>query len=317
MQDQYGRKINYLRISITDRCNLSCIYCRLETAMKYRHADILTYEEILTVCEACTKLGITNFKITGGEPSVRKGWLDFVRRLQLLPGVGYVSLTTNGLDLAEYLPDLADMKISGINISLDTVNEAEYERITGSDRLRQVQENIAEAVRLGLNVKLNCVPLADAGAEEISALIKYADALQVPLRFIELMPLACNQQLQGISGEKLREILNDRGIFLTKSTRVYGNGPAVYYETDNLSIPIGFIEPLHGKFCHTCNRVRLTSTGFLKTCLYSSTGADLKAVLRSGEGQLTEIIRQTVYDKPQSHQFENRLAVFQMNEIGG
>lgn len=317
MQDQYGRKINYLRISITDRCNLSCIYCRPETALKYRHADILTYEEILTVCKACTKLGITNFKITGGEPSVRKGWLDFVRRLQQLPGVESVSLTTNGLDLAEYLQALADMKISGINISLDTVNEAEYERITGSDRLRQVQENIAEAVRLGLNVKLNCVPLADAGAEKISALIKYADALQVPLRFIELMPLACNQQLQGISGEKLREILNDRGIFLTKSTRAYGNGPAVYYETDNLSIPIGFIEPLHGKFCHTCNRVRLTSTGFLKTCLYSSTGADLKAVLRSGEGQLTEIIRQTVYHKPQSHQFENRPAVFQMNEIGG
>lgn len=317
MQDQYGRQINYLRISITDRCNLNCIYCKPEINLKYKHEDILTYEEILEVCKACINLGITRFKITGGEPLMRKDWLNFLCRLQSLSGAESVSLTTNGVYLEEYLPALEKIKISGINISLDTLDKEKYQKITGFDKLEQVQKNIYAAVEMGLNIKLNCVPLADITAEELWQLVQFADSLKVPLRFIELMPLACNQKLQGLSGGKIRQMLADRGIYLSKSSKIYGNGPAVYYQSDKLQIPVGFIEPLHGKFCHVCNRIRLTSAGFLKTCLYSNAGADVKEVLRSGQGRLSDIIRQTVYGKPQSHNFENRPAIFQMNEIGG
>lgn len=319
MRDQYGREINYLRISLTDRCNLRCLYCRPENDVQLPHSEILTYEEILKVCRAAAALGVTRFKVTGGEPLLRRDCLFFLAELVQLAGQGKVTLTTNGTLLAAALPELLRLGIGGINISLDTVNRQRYAQITGADRLDEVISAVKAACDAGVKVKLNCVPLADMPADDILALVDFAQELQVPLRFIELMPLSCNAALHGFSGSAVREILAAAARELCPDKNIYGSGPAVYYRFSGAKAPIGFIEPLHGKFCSRCNRIRLTAAGYLKTCLYSSSGADLKQLLRSGadEKALQQALRQAVSFKPQGHDFEHLPAAFNMNEIGG
>lgn len=319
MKDKYGRQIDYLRISITDRCNLNCRYCKPEIETKLQHSDILTYEEILEICRAAVALGINKFKITGGEPLLRKGCSDFLQQLKALPGVQQVTLTTNGIYLQQHLTALRQMGLDGINISLDTVDAADYQALTGSNAVEIVKEAVRQAAAQGLRVKLNCVPLAQMGQQELLELLQFAEEVKVPLRFIELMPLACNQQLRGLTGAAIRSLLNRHGIVLQPEASHYGNGPAVYYRADNLQIPVGFIQPLHNKFCASCNRVRLTAVGFLKTCLHSASGIDLKKLLRggcSGE-QLRQAISEAIWQKPAGHQFDEQAGTFSMNEIGG
>lgn len=319
MEDKYGRQIDYLRISVTDRCNLNCRYCKPEIADKLQHSDILTYEEIMEICKAAVALGINKFKITGGEPLLRKGCSDFLRQLKAVPGVEQVTLTTNGIYLPQYLTALKQMQLDGINISLDTVDAAAYQAITGSAAVEVVKEAVRQAVFQGLQVKLNCVPLAQMCQQEMLDLLKFAEEVKVPLRFIELMPLACHQQLQGLTGAAIRSMLSKHDIVLQAEAAHYGNGPAVYYRAANLQIPVGFIQPLHNKFCASCNRVRLTSAGFLKTCLYSTSGIDLKKMLRGGcsSEQLRRAVRDAIWQKPAGHQFEEQPGRFSMNEIGG
>lgn len=319
MEDKYGRTIDYLRISLTDRCNLSCCYCKPETADKLQHQDILTYEELLEICRCMTAVGISKFKITGGEPLLRKDCMGFLRQLKKLPGAEQVTLTTNGIFLQQYLAQLKELGIDGINISLDTVDAAAYKKITGMDAAGIVQQAVVKAAAAGLPVKINSVPLGGSSEKELKELLQFAENTGVPLRFIELMPLSCNQRLQGLTGEEIRTILKKYGFILYPAAAKYGNGPAEYYRADNLKIPIGFIQPLHGKFCAYCNRIRLTSTGYLKTCLYSDWGINLKKLLRSGADaeKLREAILHAVSDKPLEHQFGDRPGVFQMNEIGG
>lgn len=315
MLDKYKRKIDYMRISVTDRCNLKCCYCRPETNVKLQHSDILTYEEILQIAEIALESGINKFKITGGEPLLRKNCCEFLHQLKKVTGVEQVTLTTNGVFLEQYLSELIEAKVDGINVSLDTADETIYRQITGQNLLTKVLAGIEQAVAAGIPVKLNCVPLASLAEKELFALLDVAERLKVPVRFIELMPLSCNSSLQGVSAEKLKKVLK-----LSKKDNVkYGNGPAVYYRADGYSVPVGIIEPLHGKFCSSCNRVRLTSTGFLKTCLYSDAGADLKTALRQNvdKKSLGEVFRKAVYEKPIGHKFESAPAIFQMNEIGG
>lgn len=319
MKDKYGRQIDYLRISVTDRCNLSCCYCKPEIENKLQHSDILTYEEILEICRAAVALGIDKFKITGGEPLLRKGCIDFLQQLKALPGVQQVTLTTNGIFLQQYLVALRQMGLDGINISLDTVDVAAYQALTGSDAVEIVKEAVRQAAALGLRVKLNCVPLAQMEEQELLELLQFAEEVKVPLRFIELMPLACNQQLRGLTGTAIRSMLRNHDIVLQPEASHYGNGPAVYYRAANLQISVGFIQPLHNKFCASCNRVRLTSVGFLKTCLYSASGIDFKKLLRrgcSGE-QLRQAISEAIWQKPAGHQFDEQAGTFSMNEIGG
>lgn len=319
MEDKYGRQIDYLRISVTDRCNLNCRYCKPEIAAKLQHSDILTYEEIMEICKAAVALGINKFKITGGEPLLRKGCSDFLRQLKAVPGVEQVTLTTNGIYLPQYLTALKQMQLDGINISLDTVDAAAYQALTGSDAVEIVKETVRQAAALGLRVKLNCVPLAQMEEQKLLELLQFAEEVKVPLRFIELMPLACNQQLRGLTGAAIRSMLSNHNIVLQEDTLHYGNGPAVYYRAANLQIPVGFIQPLHNKFCASCNRVRLTSAGFLKTCLYSASGIDLKKLLRGGcsNEQLRQAISEAIWQKPAGHQFDEQPGTFRMNEIGG
>lgn len=318
MRDQYGREINYLRISLTDRCNLRCCYCRPEVTQQLDHSEILTYEEILAVCRAAASLGIRRFKVTGGEPLLRRDCVFFLRKLKQLAGCGKVTLTTNGILLPEVLPELVRLGMDGINISLDTLDRQRYVQITGADRLDEVISAVSQACAAGIKVKLNCVPLQDTSEAELLELVTFAQKLQVPLRFIELMPLSCNNAVQGLSGSEIRSRLTAAGFTLTPDKTIYGGGPAVYYRLDGKT-PVGFIEPLHGKFCSCCNRIRLTAAGYLKTCLYGHSGVDLRELLRSGADAavLRQALVQAVSQKPRGHDFEHAPAAFTMNEIGG
>lgn len=370
MLDKYHRNINYMRISLTDRCNLRCVYCRpglglqaenslastsfgLQTIEslafhKLAHSEVLRYEEILRIAHCAVALGITRFKITGGEPLVRKGAVDFIAKLKQIDGVEQVTLTTNGMILERNLPQLLACKIDGINISLDTLDKELYKQITGGGELEPVLNAIGKAVAAGLKCKLNCVPIKNsfvnssvradspsslkrneteadlslsASKKNILDLVEFAGSLDVPLRFIELMPLACNNFLSSYSGTEIREILSHAGYELRPLKESLGNGPAVYYEAskNHKKQIIGFIEPLHHKFCGSCNRVRLTSTGQLKPCLYSKSTLDLRQLLRSrsSDSEIIKALQQAIYEKPMGHHFEEKPATFNMNEIGG
>lgn len=319
MQDQFNRTINYIRISLTDRCNLHCSYCQPELAEFVPHGEILRYEELLRLCRIAVELGITRFKLTGGEPLLRKGALDFIRSLKQLEGVEQVTLTSNGILLKDAAHSLASIGIDAVNISLDTLNPQKYHDITGGN-LDDALAGVQAALKAGLKVKLNCVPLKNyMKIDDILALMAYADTWGLTLRFIELMPLSCNTALVGYTGDEVRQMLEQLGMELVREKGSYGNGPAVYYRNNVFKVPVGFIEPLHHKFCGLCNRVRLTSVGFLKPCLYSDVGCDVKALLRQGatDAELKEAMQQAIYAKPREHDFNHRAAAFAMSRIGG
>ena len=318
MYDQYNRKIYYLRISLTDRCNLHCRYCRPEVSEHVPHNEILRYEELLRICRAALQLGIRKFKITGGEPLLRKGSSDFIASLKQLDGVEQVTLTTNGTLLAQQLPALIEAGVDSINVSLDTLDAAYYTELTGGS-LDSVLQSLQELQIAGIPFKLNCVPLAEAGLSDIMQLLKLAHRYNAPLRFIELMPLECNTDLKGLSGSEIRSLLEQAGLQLQRDAQRYGNGPASYWRIGGYKMPVGFIEPLHNKFCAVCNRVRLTSVGMLKPCLYCNEGMNLKRLLRDGasDADLLQAMQEIIYAKPAGHSFEVEAASFNMSQIGG
>lgn len=318
MYDQYNRKIDYLRISLTDRCNLHCRYCQPEVSGHVPHNEILRYEELLRICRAALQLGIRKFKITGGEPLLRKGCSDFIASLKQLDGVEQVTLTTNGTLLAQQLPALIAAGVDSINVSLDTLDAAYYTELTGGS-LGNVLQALQELQAAGIPFKLNCVPLAETGLSDIMQLLKMAHRYNAPLRFIELMPLECNTDLRGISGSEIRSLLEQAGLQLQRDAQRYGNGPASYWRIGGYKMPVGFIEPLHNKFCAVCNRVRLTSVGMLKPCLYSSEGMNLKRLLRDGgsDTDLLQAMQEIIFVKPEGHSFDVEAAHFNMNQIGG
>lgn len=318
MYDQYNRKIDYLRISLTDRCNLHCRYCRTEVSGHVPHNEILRYEELLRICRAALQLGIRKFKITGGEPLLRKGCSNFIASLKQTDGVEQVTLTTNGTLLAQQLPALIAAGVDSINVSLDTLNAAYYTELTGGS-LSSVLQALQELQSAGIPFKLNCVPLAENGPADIMQLLKLAHKYQAPLRFIELMPLDCNANLKGVSGSEIRSQLEQAGLQLQPDAQRYGNGPASYWRISGYKMPVGFIEPLHNKFCAVCNRVRLTSVGMLKPCLYSDAGMNLKHLLRDGgsDADLVKAMQDIIYAKPAGHSFDVKAARFNMSQIGG
>lgn len=318
MYDQYNRKIDYLRISLTDRCNLHCRYCQPEISEHVPHNEILRYEELLRICRAALQLGIRKFKITGGEPLLRKGCSDFIASLKQLDGVEQVTLTTNGTLLAQQLPEFIQAGVDSINVSLDTLDAAYYTELTGGS-LGSVLQALQELQAAGIPFKLNCVPLAETGLSDIMQLLKLAHRYNAPLRFIELMPLDCNASLKGVSGSEIRSLLEQAGLQLQPDAQRYGNGPASYWRISGYKMPVGFIEPLHNKFCAVCNRVRLTSVGMLKPCLYSDAGMNLKHLLRDGgsDADLVKAMQKIIYAKPAGHSFDVKAARFNMSQIGG
>ena len=323
MLDQYGRSIDYLRISVTDRCNLRCRYCMPEPVDAVQHADILRYEEILRICRAAIELGITKFKVTGGEPLVRAGCTEFIAELKKQPGTQQVTLTTNGLLLEKNLDALADAGLDGVNISLDTTDNTRFQRITGytgngADTLLRVLE---ECCAKGLKTKINAVLLEET-EEDAPELAAIAEELPVDVRFIELMPIGFGTAMRRVSPDDILSALRGRWPDLAPTDERRGNGPAHYYKSDLLLGRIGFIDAVSHKFCADCNRVRLTSTGQLKPCLCYADSADLRALIRGGctDGELKEALRASVYAKPRAHCFDTGAAVTErhaMSQIGG
>lgn len=323
MLDRYGRVINYLRISVTDRCNLRCCYCMPKGVQDVGMKNILTFEEIWEIVRTGVSLGITHIRITGGEPLVRKGCVDLIRGIREIPGVETITMTTNGVLLENYGKQLKEAGVDGVNISLDTLDPEEFYKITGKRELQEVLAGIRAAKTAGLPVKLNAVNRKEL---DPIPLVRYAQEENLPLRFIEMMPVGYGKKYVGRSNEELRETLEavcGKAECMTNREELsrMGSGPAVYYQFSDLKVPVGFISAIHGKFCDTCNRVRLTAEGYLKLCLCYDEGEDLRRVLREGEKEnLRTIMEQTIFRKPAAHCFEHPAEMTETHEmvkIGG
>ena len=357
MKDSYGRTIDYMRISITDRCNLRCCYCMPHGAQKEPAAQILTFEEIQAVAICGARLGIRHIKITGGEPLVRRGCCRLVKMIKEVPGIETVTLTTNGIRLEEELPGLLEAGIDGINISLDTRDRARYRQITGADGLETVESAIQAACRSGIPVKVNAVSVdfdragfagKDSGTEHLVpdwvSVAELARILPVDVRFIEMMPIGYGKQYETINHETLFKEMQKRYPGMEPDGRHHGAGPAVYYRVPEFKGSLGLISAMHGKFCKDCSRIRLTASGFLKTCLCYPDGEDLRAVLRQDQAaktrenghwewkyadcpdapdlqkRLSEAMEKAVRSKPGAHCFEQPQAMTEqrnMIDIGG
>lgn len=323
MLDRYGRVINYLRISVTDRCNLRCCYCMPEGVQDVGMKNILTFEEIWEIVRTGVSLGITHIRITGGEPLVRKGCVNLIRGIREIPGVETITMTTNGVLLGNYGKQLKEAGVDGVNISLDTLDPEEFYKITGKRELQEVLAGIRAAKTAGLPVKLNAVNRKEL---DPIPLVRYAQEENLPIRFIEMMPVGYGKKYVGRSNEELRETLEavcGKAECMTNREELsrMGSGPAVYYQFSDLKVPVGFISAIHGKFCDTCNRVRLTAEGYLKLCLCYDEGEDLRRVLREGEKEnLRTIMEQTIFRKPAAHCFEHPAEMTETHEmikIGG
>lgn len=308
--DQYGREIGYLRISITDLCNLNCIYCwggrRVKKMDRYW---VLSLEEILRIVHLAKKLGITHIRITGGEPLVRKGVVGLLKELTKIEGLR-ISMTTNGVLLNKYAKDLYRAGLSGLNISLDSLNEECYRYITQGDSLQNVLTGIDEALMAGFKrIKINMVPLPGINENEIEEFVGFSLQRGLDLRFIELMPIADRGFLRNkdfIPTSKIKERLD--GLFsLIPVNGHHGGGPAEYFQIEGTERLIGFISPMSGGFCEGCNRLRLTPDGKLRPCLGDDLEIDLKGPIRCGVGddELARLLLEAVRSKPEGHKMQD------------
>ena len=325
MFDRYQREIHYLRLSVTDLCNLRCRYCMPDGVEKLEREAVLTYEEFLRLAALFAQCDIDTVRVTGGEPLVRKNVAQLVAGLKETPGIRRVTLTTNAVLLAEQLPALLDAGLDSVNISLDTLRPEVFRQITARDDFAAVQAGLQAALESGLPVKLNCVPQAGVNEGELEQLAALAKDNAMQVRFIEMMPIGYGAAMPCISGPELRARFARRWPELAPLSpaqeHALGDGPAVYYTAPGWQGSIGFIAAVHGKFCASCNRVRLTSQGFLRPCLASETGCDLRALLRGGadDAQLLAAIRETIWAKPREHHFNDSSmpATRGMYRIGG
>ncbi len=322
MKDAFNRTIDYMRISITDRCNLRCIYCMPEGVQIIPMEDLLTYEEILRVVKEAAALGITQYRITGGEPLLRRDCPKLISMMKAVPGVKSVTLTTNGTLLRDFLPALVAAGLNGVNISLDTDDRDTYEYLTGRDELEAVRGSIRAAVRAPLPVKLNALLLKGINDGDVESLLAIPKTQPVTLRFIELMPIGYGADHTGVPGSWIRRKIEQKYGPLVPDRSSYGSGPAVYYKIPGFAGSVGFIDAFSGKFCERCNRIRLTSVGEIKPCLCFCKSYDLRGVLRSGqkEEEVSRAVRalllSAVREKPKMHCFEHQENMTEKREMG-
>lgn len=288
---------------------------------KISHAEILTLEEVERVARVFGRLGIKKIRLTGGEPLLRKNLPSLVVALKRLSGIEQVTLTTNGVLLRTSAPELLAAGLDGLNLSLDTLDEKIFTALTRRNLLPTILDGLSTLLAQGLQVKLNCVPLRGVNETSLLDLARLAKDNPIAVRFIELMPIGCafESGLRGIPSAELFATLEQTfGELIPVKTRNALQGPAQYFKPKGFIGTIGFIDALEHKFCGTCNRIRLTSSGFLKTCLSHEAGLDVKQLLRSGvdDSELSERIHETIYRKPREHQFGGATA-FQMYQVGG
>jgi cyclic pyranopterin phosphate synthase len=284
------------------------------------HSDILTFEETERLVRLLAGLGIRRVKITGGEPLVRLGTTDLIRRIKELPGIEQVTLTTNGVLLERYLPAIVNAGADGINISLDTLDAASYERLTGSDDLETVLAAIRAAAKV-LPVKLNVVPVRGVNGDELCDLAAMAKSEVAAVRFIELMPVGCAKGFARIASDEVKAALESCFGEAAPESGAIGNGPAEYFRLPGFAGPVGFIHAMSEAFCASCNRVRLTADGCFMPCLGCPDQVEVKGPLRDGatDRELTALLERAISAKPARHGFadDNDAPGREMNAIGG
>jgi len=331
--DNLGREISYLRVSITDRCNYRCIYCKPEEQFEFiPHEEILRYEEIVEIIKEAVNLGVTKVRITGGEPLARKGVVDFIRKLREIKKLEDISLTTNGFFLSEYAKKLKDAGLNRVNISLDSLQEEKYKKITRGGSLEKALKGINSALKAGLlPIKINTVLIRGINDDEVEDFVRLTLERPLNIRFIEFMPSGeevINEfEDEFISVQEIKEKLIKK--YLLNPIKIStANGPAKYYQIKGGQGTIGFITALSQHFCETCNRIRLTSEGKLRPCLFSNKEVDIKQAIRNAKTDdkiiRSKIIRNNIEEainiKPEGHKLNKKFSnrdFFNMSKIGG
>lgn len=309
MIDPFGRKVSYLRVSVTDRCDFRCVYCMAEDMAFLPKADVLSLEELDRLCSAFVQRGVRKLRLTGGEPLVRRNVMSLFRNLgrHLKTGdLDELTLTTNGSQLSKYAGELFDAGVRRINVSVDTLDPAKFERITRWGKLDKVQDGLAAAKAAGLKIKINAVALKDVNQGEFDRMIEWCGREGFDLTLIETMPMGDidgDRTDQYLPLSEVRRDLERR--WTLKDIDYRTGGPARYVEVGETGRRLGFITPLTHNFCESCNRVRLTCTGTLYMCLGQNDAADLRAPLRSSESDepLLTAIDEAISRKPKGHDF--------------
>lgn len=312
MLDHYDRDINYLRVSITDRCNLRCTYCRPKEGISLKgHADILRYEEILRVVSQTVKMGLIKVRLTGGEPLVRRGFVEFAGNLKKIKGLQDISLTTNGILLAQYAEDIFRAGITRINISLDSLDKEKYFQITRGGNLDDVFNGIAAAEKAGFApIKINTVLMKGFNDNEALDFVRLALSKPFQVRFIEIMPVSevsAGRSADFLPTRQLLETINRHfRLEPLAGKKNKSDGPARLYKMKDGLGEIGFINPVSDHFCSTCNRLRLTADGKLRACLLNDVEIDLREALsrHCDDDELAGLIREAILLKPQRHDLD-------------
>ncbi len=310
MFDNFGRKIDYVRISVTDRCDLRCKYCMpVANPHFYSKDEILSLKKLELISDALIKLGINKIRITGGEPLVRK---DIIRYIEYLSKklqqnkIKEILLTTNGTQLKKYSKTLSELGIKRVNISVDSLIKEKFNFITNGGNLEQVLEGIECAKQNNLSIKINTVLLKNFNDDEIINIIKWCSSNSFTLSFIEVMPVGetpTSRMSQFLSVNKAKEIIQKE--FKLENATLKSNGPSNYFLCKNLNLFVGFISPISDHFCQTCNRIRVTSNGIIYPCLGDNNSVDLNPYLKSEKNrQLLDTLRNVIYRKPEKHYFK-------------
>ncbi len=325
VKDSYNRHIDYLRISVTDKCNLQCVYCVSSTGLKYfRNSEIMTDEEIVRFVRAAHKHGLRKVRITGGEPLLRKSIINLISSIKEI-GISDLSLTTNGIMLAGLAEDLKKAGLNRVNISLDTMNPEGFKEITKKGDINRVWEAIKEAERVGLSpVKINMVPIRGLNDDEILSFASLTFEKDYHIRFIEFMPVSSDgmwRKEKCVSSKEILEMIS--GLGPMESFKFRGEGPSRNYRIKGAVGIIGIISPISDHFCSSCNRLRLTSNGKIRPCLFSNIEVDIKTPMRNGadDDEIERLFLYTISIKPERHKLDENIAVADhiknMSKIGG
>ena len=327
LSDGLGRRISYLRVSVVDSCNLRCVYCMPSSGIRFtKHGDIMSADEIGMIVRAAASLGTTAVRLTGGEPLTRPDIAEIAAQVSSDPRVNDVPLSTNGIFLQGVASQLHAAGVTRVNVSVDSLKPERFRSITRGGELNRVLEGMNEASEAGMwPVKMNTVLMKGVNDDELAELTRFALDHSYPLRFIEMMPLKSNVSFQPelfFPAMRAKAML-EKEFTLRPSSSGNGSGPAVYYDVDGYDTPIGFITPLSGNFCDRCNRVRITSTGKLRMCLFGDAMVDLVSVIRDGGGvdDVARLIRNSITLKPERHHLSigktSSETLEAMSQIGG
>lgn len=318
MKDNFGREIDYMRISLTENCNLRCVYCLPEN-FSYKKKEILSAEDVIKTAEAGKELGIKKIRLTGGEPLLRNDITNIVKGIFKL-GIKKIYLTTNGILLKNKAEELKKAGLSGVNVSLDTLDEKIFFQLTRGGQLSKVLEGIEEAQKQGLEVKINSVIIKGINENSIYSLGEFTKKNNIDVRFIELMPVGQGKNFTGVSNEEIYNLLQN--LFQFDEKYFETKGVSKYYKLKNSKGRIGFISPINSCFCDTCNKIRVMSDGSIKRCLNINSHENIKKYLDRGVDKevLKNILKKEIIGKPEKHLFNKENddeELKNMNEIGG